>query len=121
VQLLEPGRIVVRAHECEIEPLPLERVLRDALDVLDRDLVEAGKEVVRLLDLTFEHLVPEAVLNRPLRALEPEHETPLRIAARFLELVRRKRLGGDLADVGKDLLHLGTCPDHLFESIGPRL
>src|SRR5262249_42588622 len=106
-QLLEASRVVERADEREVEPLVLEEVLRDALDVLDGDLVEPREQLVGILDLAFEHLAPEAVLDRPLRALESEDEPALRVAACLLELVGWDRLGCDLphlAENGRDRL-----------------
>ena len=101
-KLLEAPGIVERADEREVEPLVLEEVFRNALHVLDRHEVELAEELVRLLDLAFEHLAPQPVLDRPLRALEAEHEASLRVAARLLELLGRNGLGCDLPQLAED-------------------
>src|SRR4249920_3702657 len=95
-QLLEARGIVERADEREVEPLVLEQITGDALDVLDGHLVEPLQQLVGLLDLTLQDLAAEAVLDRPLRALETEHEAALRVPAGFLELLRRDGLRRDL-------------------------
>src|SRR6187551_4088813 len=83
-ELLESRRVVERPDQGEIQALVLEEISRDAVDVLDRHLVETPEELVRLFDLALENLPPEAVLDRPLWALEPEYEASLRISARLL-------------------------------------
>ena len=101
-RLLETRRIVERADEREVEPLVLEEVARDALDVLGGHLVEPAEELVGILDLTLEHLAAQAVLDRSLRALEPQHEAALRVAPRLLELLGGNRLGRDLPQLAQD-------------------
>src|SRR6185312_16135178 len=93
-QLLEARRIVERPDERKVQALVLEQVAGDRLDVVGGHFVESSEEVVRVLDLALEYLAAQPILDRPLRALEPEHEAPLRIAPSLLELVGGNRLRG---------------------------
>src|SRR5262245_55766473 len=68
-QLLEPRGVVERPHERQVQALALEEVAGDALYVLDRDRVELAQELVGILDLALQHLAPQPVLDRALRAL----------------------------------------------------
>ena len=87
-QLLEAVRVVERPDRGEVQPLLADDVLRDALDVLERDGVEAGQHLVRLAELALEHLVPQAEHDHPLRALERQDKAALGEVPRLLELVR---------------------------------
>ena len=90
-QLLEPLGVVERADHGEVRPV-VDDVLRDALDVLGRDRVERVEHRLRLLRPVLEHLAPQPEHDRPVRALELEHEAALGEVARLLELVGRHRL-----------------------------
>ena len=76
--------------------------LRDALDVLGRDRVERVEHRLRLLGPALEHLAPQAEHDRPVRALELEHEPALGEVARLLELVGRHRLRGEQPELLDD-------------------
>ena len=67
--------------------------------------LSAGEHLVGLGRAPLEHLAAQAEQDQPLRALELEHEPALREVLRLLELVRRHRLGRDLAELAEDRRH----------------
>jgi hypothetical protein len=95
-QLLEAIWIVERPDEREVQALSSKESRATALDVRGGHFVESSEEVVRVLDLALEYLAAQPILDRPCGLSKPEHEAPLRIAARFLELVRGNRLAAIL-------------------------
>ena len=85
--LLEPLGVVERPDHGEVRPV-VDDLLRDALDVLGGHGVERVEHGLRFLGAALEHLPAKAEHDRPVRALELEHEAALGEVARLLELVR---------------------------------
>ena len=63
------------------------------------------KHAVTTRLFSFENVLPEPEHDQPLWILELEDEAALREVARLLELVRRERLGGDVAQLAGDRRH----------------
>ena len=78
---------------CELEVR--DDVLRDPLDVLGRDGIQPREHRLGLLRLAQQHLAAQPVHDRPVRALDAEHEAALRERAGLLELIGGHRLLGD--------------------------
>src|SRR5690348_2289906 len=79
-ELLESGRIVERPDHCQVEPVPVDQVAGDALDVLDGHLVELRHDRLDVGCPALEHLTAQPEHDQSLRRLELEDETSLREA-----------------------------------------